>query len=63
MEILFPVLRVFFAKEFHDLCSHHRTPTNEKRAMLLPPKPVSVIPEIQKWLTAAEQWPSHNSIA
>lgn len=44
-------------------CSHHKTSSNyvtEKRSMLLPPKSVSIIPEIQKWLAAAKRWPSHN---
>ena len=39
------------------LCSPHKTSTNyaiENRSVLLPPKSVSIIPEIQKWLVAAE---------
>lgn len=56
-------LGIFCKESFPNLCFHHKSSNSyviEKRYMLLPPESVSIIPEIQKWLAAVEQWPSHN---
>jgi len=50
-------------RELPNLCLHHRKPPTyaiEKRSMMLLSESVSVTPEIQMWLAAAVEWPSHN---
>lgn len=59
-EILLPFLGISSWEESFFCCHHKPNYLIDKWSMLILPQSVSTSPEVQKWLAAAEWWPSHN---